>query len=433
MRILRLCEILIKLTLCLPFKGKYAIPRVVFFPLHLLFLPHFVFLKQSKRVKNILESLGVVFIKLGQSLSLKSFLLEKELLEALSHLQDAVRPSKLNIHAHLAGNAILQNKGFWVEVDPISSASVAQVYRGAILHQGTQQMIAIKVVKKNVEKDIERDFGIIFPLVKMAGMLLSPALQIVNVAKDIHASLQKEVNLINEAQNITVVKRNIAVDANVTVPQVFSEYCNKTTLVMTFLDGISLRSVIHGKCNINRKTVARNVVMAYLNQVYRDGIFHADMHSGNILANQDASISLLDFGIIASISKQDRRAVATMIYAFLHSNHELVISVQLEAGYITNEIFFNNEYRFAMMKLAEGFGQTFEMSAFTKDLFLIMHRFNVFVPKHLLLLNKTIMYVEDVTKQLDKNFRPFDVISPWIKKWYYKERILMFAERIFKI
>ncbi len=430
--LLRLCEIALKLTLCLPFKGKYIPIRVFLFPLHFLFLPHYVFIKHYSRMKCLLESLGVVFIKLGQSLSLKSFLFEKQFLEVLSHLQDSVKSScTVDINKHLCNNSIVANKGFFVEEKPISTASVAHVYRGKVFHNGLKQTIAIKVVKNGVQKQIERDFAILLPIVKLASRFLSPAFQIIEVTRDIHAGLLKEINLNNEMQNLMVIKRNIIFDDAVKIPQVFLEYSNKTTLVMEFIDGISIRKLIHGECTgVNRKTVARNIVETYLNQVYRDGIFHADMHSGNIFAKSDGAIALLDFGIVSSIEKKDRRAVATIIYAFLHNKHELALKVQLEAGYITHEVFFNQEYRNAMQKLMHIFQKNFKMSLFSKDLFLIMNRFNVFVPKHLLLLNKTIMYVEDITTQLDSTFNPFTIMLPWIKKWYYKERVLMFFEKI---
>ncbi|MDA0617664.1 MAG: AarF/UbiB family protein, partial [Proteobacteria bacterium] len=319
MMFFRLLEITLKLTLCLPFKGKYIIIRIIFLPLHILFLPHYVFMVHYKRMKCLLESLGTVFIKLGQSLSLKSFLFEKPLLEVLSHLQDSVQTlSTVDIKKHLAGNHISENLGFLVEEKPISTASVAHVYKGKMFHRGTEQIIAIKVIKNGIRKQIEKDFTIVYPLVKLASKFLSPALQIVEVAKDIHTSLLQEVNLNNEAQNLMAIKRNVVFDATVKVPQVFLEYSNETTLVMEFIDGVSVRKIIHGEyVGMNRKTIARNIVETYLNQVYRDGTFHADMHSGNILVMNDCTIALLDFGIVSSITKKDRRAVATMIYAFL--------------------------------------------------------------------------------------------------------------------
>ncbi len=389
------------------------------------------FLQYHRRLQVVMESLGVVFIKLGQSLSLKSFLFSKETLKALSYLQENVTPVKIDVSQYLKkyNPKLYEYKAFSVNPIPVASASVAQVYKGKL----NDQDIAIKIVKPNIKQYIEKDFAVVFFLVKIANLFCSPALQIVDVCKDIYTNILNEINLINEANNLQEIKRNIIFDTGTYTPSVFFEYCNQNVMVMSYINGTSLRNVIHGTHSYNRKVIAENIIKAYLCQVYRDGLFHADMHAGNIFVNKNNSITLLDFGLVSRISLKDRRSVATMIYAFLHNNHELVLKTQLEAGYILERVFFNEQYRLSMQKLSLNFQGNFEMSLFTKELFSIMNRFNVFVPKHLLMLNKTIMYIEDITKQLDPNFQPFKVILPWIKKWYQKEQIIIFTEKIFKL
>ena len=426
----RLFTVIFKLTVCLSFK-RYFIVRLIFLPIHITLYPHLFFLQYHRRLQIIMESLGIVFIKIGQSLSLKSFLFSKETLKALSYLQENVKPVKIDVNQYLTkyNPKLYEFKGFSVNPIPIASASVAQVYKGKL----NDQDIAIKIVKPNIKQYIEKDFAVVFFLVKIANLFCSPALQIVDVANDIHTNILNEINLTNEVENLQEVKRNIIFDTGTYTPSVFFEYCNQNVMVMSYINGTSLRNVIHGTHSYNTKVIAENIIKAYLCQVYRDGLFHADMHAGNIFVNKNNSITLLDFGLVSRISLKDRRAVATMIYAFLHNNYELVLKTQLEAGYILEKIFFNEQYRLAMQKLSLNFQGNFEMSLFTRELFSIMNKFNVFVPKHLLMLNKTIMYVEDVTKQLDPNFQPFKIILPWIKKWYCKEQITICAEKLFKL
>jgi predicted unusual protein kinase regulating ubiquinone biosynthesis (AarF/ABC1/UbiB family) len=134
---------------------------------------------------------------------------------------------------------------------------------------------------------------------------------------------------------------------------------------------------------------------------------------------------LLDFGLISKIEKIDRTAVATMIYAFSNQDVDLILQTQLNAGYISQSIFTNYSYRIAMQKLSQNFVEHggFNMSDFSRELFVIMEKFQVLVPKKLLLLNKTMIYIEDISKQLDPALNPISIINPWLASWYRKEKI----------
>lgn len=427
MILIRFIEIVLKLSVCLSFK-KYPIVRALILPLHLIFIPHLLVKKYHKRMVLALESLDGVFIKLGQSLSLKSFIFSKETVKALSYLQDSTPPEQIDIREYLKKNnpKLLNCVNFTIENTPIASASIAQVYKGTL----NQIDVAIKVVKTNVKKQTEIDFRIIFFLVRIINVFCPPAIQIIDVVGEIYRNILSEINLQNEVKNLKLIKRNIIGDSNIHIPHIFDDFSNEFVIVMSYANGIPLRNVIHNDGVFNKKIIAQNIINTYLNQVYRDGAFHADMHAGNIFVNADNSITLIDFGTISVISREDRRAVATMIYGFLHNKSNLVLSAQLKAKYISDDVYFNNEYRNGIQKLTHNFQNKFEMSTFTQELFMLMNNFNVFVPKHLLLLNKTILYVEDVVKQLDSTFQPFNIINPWIKKWYYKEMLYIFAEKI---
>lgn len=429
MILIRAIEIFLKLTLCLSFKRFFWV-RLVLFPLHLVFVPVLVFVPYHKRMRLCLQSLGVVFVKLGQSLSLKSFLFSRETLMAFSYLQDEVPPMKKGLFDVLKVQNVelLEIKSIKIEEKPIASASVAQVHVGFL----GKKKVAVKIVRIGIKEQIEKDFKVVFIMLGVVSKFISPAFQIVDVAKDIHCHLMKEIDLENERYNLQKMKGSLVSDAKMQVPSCFVEFSNSNVLVMDFIEGISLRRVIYDRTlKVNRSTVAVNVVQTYLNQVYRDGVFHADMHAGNVFVKENGDIALVDFGLVCEISLKDRRAVATMIYAFLRQNYELVLKTQLRAGYIDERVYYDYGYRCAMKKLTRGFAGKFDMSVFTQELFKAMHDYNVFVPKHLLMLNKTILYVEDVTKQLEPFFEPFRVMSPWIGSWYKKQRVLMFLEGVY--
>ena len=429
MKILRFFEIALKLVLCLPF-GRFPITRTAFLPFHLVFFPHLLLKSYNTRLAFILESLGGIFIKLGQSLALKSFLFEKSTLKTLAYLQDQLPPINLDVTKHLQeiNPNLLAQLDFEICKKPIASASIAQVYRARL----NGHDVVLKIVKPQIQRKIERDFAIILLIGRVINRFCSPALQLVEVLESIHDGILMELDLENEAKNLRDMKRSLALETAVHLPRVFGEFSNKNCLVLSFCEGISLKELIHSGAKINKNTVAKNILEAYLKQVYENGIFHADMHAGNILVKNDGTISLIDFGLIAKISEKDRKAVATLIFAFLKNDANLAMKTQLEAGYIPQSVFYNYEYRLEMQKIAESFSTNFNMSNFANDLFKIMHKFNVFVPKHLLLLNKTILYVEDIVQQLAPSFKAFDIIEPWIKKWYFREQVRTIAQKFAK-
>jgi predicted unusual protein kinase regulating ubiquinone biosynthesis (AarF/ABC1/UbiB family) len=121
-----------------------------------------------------------------------------------------------------------------------------------------------------------------------------------------------------------------------------------------------------------------------------------------------------------------------MIYAFASQNIDLVLKTQLKAGYISHDVFLNYSYRISMQKLAGSFVNStgFQMSDFSRELFIVMEKFNVLVPKKLLLLNKTMIYIEDISKQLDPSLNPLSIINPWIGRWYKRERVKNFFTNI---
>lgn len=433
MNIVRLLVVTVKVTMCFPMRGKYLILRIPLLPLHILCYPHVVFRKDGHRIKSVLESLGVVFIKLGQSLSLKSFLFDKETLAILSYLQDNTKPIDLDIKKYIAAAnpKLARNSSFAIEEKPIACASVAQVYAGYI----DGKKIAVKILKPEAKKQIHDDFKIIILTGKIVSKFCSPILQINEVIQNVYENIITETDFSIEAQNLQIIYRNVILDEGIKIPKVFSEYSNSEVLVMSYEEGVSVKSVINGKTGYNRRKIAENVIYLYLKQVYRDGVFHADMHAGNILVREDLSLVLLDFGLICKIENIDRRAVATMIYAFTNRNVELILETQLNAGYISREVFMNYSYRQAMERLAlnfSGHGE-FKMSDFTRELFLSMEKFHITVPKKLLLLNKTMIYIEDISRQLDSSLNPFSIINPWIKNWYRRERIGIMARRFLEI
>ena len=418
----RLAVIIIKSVLCLPRTGKLWILHILFFPLHLIFCHKILFKSYNIRLKKSLEELGIVFIKLGQSLSLKSFFFTQETLKTLSYLQDNVTPSKLEINKYLHKHQpnLFQNKTFKINTTPIACASVAQVYSGFL----DGKKIAIKVLKPNAHKQIHRDFAIIKFLGKIVSKFVSPVLQVNDVINNVYENILVEANFIMEAKNLKKIRENIIFDS-ICVPKVYENYSCNCVLVMSFEEGISLKKIIHGNYGYNKRKIAENVIETYLNQVYRDGFFHADMHSGNILVKEDLSLVLLDFGLISKIENSDRIAVATMIYAFSKQNIDLILETQLNAGYICQDVFTNYAYRVAMQKLALNFlsHSGFKMSDFSRELFLVMEKFQVLIPKKLLLLNKTMIYIEDICHQLDPSLNPLSIINPWISNWYKKQKI----------
>jgi ubiquinone biosynthesis protein len=390
----------------------------------------------SKRLVKAIELCGPVFIKLGQSISLKPYLFSKETIEACSNLQDKVSPSKINLKKELGefyDDFVFQNK------KSIASGSIACVFEGFLQ---TGERVAIKILRSNAQRLIKADlfllknFSYILEFIKFFKRLKLRA-----VVKNIEESLLSEIDFRNEAENLMKIKANmVKIYPKAKTPRIFNKYTKYNLLVTEFVEGIALSNVKEiTKAHLDINLICKNLIEIYLQQVYEDGFFHADFHPGNLFVTKKCDIVMIDFGIVSSISYIDRVCLAKILNGFLLKDYERVYKAHLEAGYIKEEI-NKDEFKQDLYNIGEAFIHSgssvhFSISSILMELFRIMEKYKIEIKEDLLLLYKTIFFVEAVVMKLNPNYNIWHTIKPWMEGWKNRHlgleaRIIDFAKKI---
>jgi ubiquinone biosynthesis protein len=405
-------------TFVLAFFRTLYIPLVL---ITLLVIP-FPFKKSYKtRLKKAFESCGPVFIKFGQSISLKPYLFSKETISACSSLQDNVSPSKINLKKALGE---FYDDFIILDKTPFASGSIASVFK-AQLKSGED--VAIKVLKKSAISIIKADLM----LLKNASYMLEfipffKKLKLRAVIYNIEATLLAEIDFTNEAQNLFKIKLNsLKIYPIAKIPRVFGKYTSNNILVTEFVKGLPLSHPEEiKKRNININRVCNNLITIYLEQVYEDGFFHADFHPGNLFTNERGEITLIDFGIVSSISYQERLCLAKILNGFLLKDYKKVFDAHVEGGYIKDNT-NREEFEKDLKKIGETFihneaFRQFSISSILIELFRIMEKYNINIKENLLLLYKTIFFVEAVVAKLNPEYNIWHTIKPWMHNWKNK-------------
>ena len=412
-------------TLFLACFRAFYIPFILF---TFLLLPLPFKKSYKKRLTKAFELCGPVFIKFGQSSSLKPYIFSKETIEACSMLQDKVSFTKINLKEELKD---FYNDFTFDDTKPIASGSIASVFKAYLK---TGECVAIKILKKSATPIIKADLL----LLKNTSSILEyipilKRLKLRAIINNIEQTLLSEINFINEEENLFKIKINsIKIHPIAKTPKVYSKYTRSNILVTEFIYGIPLSNSNHLKdAKIDLNLVCKNLVKIYLEQVYEDGFFHADFHPGNLFTNKRGEITMIDFGIVSSISYEERICLAKILNGFLLKDYKKVFNAHVEGGYIKstiNEEEFEKDLKIIGEKFIHANGvKQFSISNILMELFRIMEKYDIEVKENLLLLYKTIFFVEAVVMKLNSEFDIWDVIKPWMYNW--KDKNLSFANQ----
>ena len=292
------------------------------------------------RLRLALEALGPIFVKFGQVLSTRRDLLPTDIADELAKLQDQVPPfaSELAVAEIESSLGLPLDKVFAkFEKQPMASASVAQVHV-ATLKDGTE--VAVKVLRPGVEQAIARDMMLLQTAAGLVerlwedGRRLKPR----EVVAEFARHLEDELDLVREAANASLLRRNFLNSPLLAVPAVHWDYCTRRVMVMERMHGtpISQVNVLRQK-GVDIPRLARAGVEIFFTQVFRDGFFHADMHPGNILVADDGKYVALDFGIMGSLSETDKNYLAQNFLAFFNRDYRRVALAHLDAGWVPAE------------------------------------------------------------------------------------------------
>lgn len=387
----------------------------------------------AERLRLGLQSLGPIYIKLGQMLSTRRDLLPPEYAEQLAHLQDNVPPfcgkQATKVIEKALGSPI--EKLFTdFEVSALASASIAQVHTATLREDGRE--VVIKVIRPNIEKTIQADLQLMRWIAQLMQRFLKEAdrLRPVEVIQEYEKTIIDELDLMREGANTIQLRRNFLNSKLLYVPEIYPDYCTKDVLVMERIYGIPVSDIAALEAQgTNLKLLAERGVEAFFTQVFRDSFFHADMHPGNVFVSyqhpEDPLWIGIDCGIVGTLNKEDKRYLAENFLAFFNRDYRQVAQLHVDSGWVPADTPVE-EFEFAIRAVCEPiFEKPLSEISFAQvliNLFNTARRYNMKVQPQLVLLQKTLLYIEGLGRQLYPQLDLWDTAKPFLENWI-KEQI----------
>ena len=378
---------------------------------------------RAVRLRRALEKLGPIFVKFGQVLSTRRDLLPADIADQLAGLQDRVPPfSSELVMATLERAYGRPASEVFREFDreAVASASVAQVHL-AVLHDGHDA--AVKVLRPGIKPVIERDIALLRTAAGMVETLFAEGRRLKprEVVAEFEKTIHDELDLIREASNASQLRRNFLGSPLLIVPEVYWDYCHPEVMVMERMQGLPISQVAAiRRQGTDIPTLARHGVEIFFTQVFRDGFFHADMHPGNIMVAPDGRYIALDFGIMGSLNDADKSYLAQNFIAFFRRDYKRVAEAHVEAGWVPKGTRID-EFESAIRAVCEPiFDRSLKDISFGKvllRLFQTSRRFNMEVQPQLVLLQKTLLNVEGLGRDLDPDLDLWKTAKPFLETW----------------
>jgi len=382
---------------------------------------------RGERLRMGLEELGPIFVKFGQVLSTRRDLIPGDVVEELAKLQDRVPPfdSELAIaQIRRALGAHPDQLFATFERNPVASASIAQVHF-ATLKDGKQ--VAVKVLRPGMKKSIDEDVALMHIAAEWIGRIWadSKRLKPKEVVAEFDKYLHDELDLMREAANASQLRRNFANSDLLLVPEMYWDYCSSSVIVMERMHGIPVSQIDRLEAaGVDLKKLSSDGVEIFFTQVFRDGFFHADMHPGNILVSIDpASFGryiALDFGIVGTLNDFDKDYLSQNFLAFFRRDYKRVAEAHIESGWAPKETRVD-ELESAVRATCEPiFDRPLKDISFGQvllRLFQTSRRFNVEVQPQLVLLQKTLLNIEGLGRQLDPDPDLWKTAKPYLENW----------------
>jgi ubiquinone biosynthesis protein len=381
----------------------------------------------GQRLREALEQLGPIFVKFGQVLSTRRDLLPDDVADELARLQDKVPPFPAAVSRRLIESALrqpIEAVFATFDAEPVASASIAQVHF-ATLMDGRE--VAVKVLRPGMLDIIDDDLALLRTIARwierwsVDGKRLKPR----EVVAEFDKYLHDELDLVREAANGAQLRRNMEGLGLLMVPEMMWDHCTQTVIVMERMKGvpISQRARLE-QAGVDIPKLARDGVTIFFTQVFRDGFFHADMHPGNIQVSVDpASFGryiALDFGIVGTLTEVDKEYLAQNFIAFFRRDYKRVAELHLESGWVPPGTRVD-ELEGAIRAVCEPHFdrplKDISLGQVLMRLFQTSRRFNVEIQPQLVLLQKTLLNVEGLGRQLDPNLDLWSTAKPFLERW----------------
>ncbi|MGB7932820.1 MAG: ubiquinone biosynthesis regulatory protein kinase UbiB [Gammaproteobacteria bacterium] len=376
---------------------------------------------RAVRIRKALEDLGPIYVKFGQILSTRRDLLPDDIAEELARLQDRVPPfpgvrAKAMIEAaqgQPVGEVFLA-----FDETPLASASIAQVH-AARLHDGTD--VVVKVLRPNIRQYIRRDVSLLRTIAGMAEHYWkeSRRLRPCEVITEFEKTLYDELDLLREAANASQLRRNFKDSDMLYVPEIHWAYCRPNVMVMERISGISVTNIGALRASgIDLKALAERGVELFFTQVFRHNFFHADMHPGNIFVSPAGRYMAVDFGIMGTLNPLDQRYLAENFLAFFRRDYRRVAELHVESEWVpsgTRVDEFESAIRTVCEPIFEKPLKEISFGNVLLRLFQTARRFNMEIQPQLVLLQKTLLNIEGLGRQMYPDLDLWQTAKPFLE------------------
>lgn len=384
-------------------------------------------LTRGERLRLAIEDLGPIFVKAGQILSTRVDLIPEDILIELAKLQDRVPPFSGTIAKKMIEQALrapISSVFAELDLNALASASIAQVH-AASLYDGTP--VVIKLLRPNIHQIIQKDLELLNLIARSVTRYWKEARQFKpnEIVSEIAHTLSDELDLMKEGANASQLKRNFKNSKTLYVPDIFWSYSNAKMLVMERIEGIPIHHVKALKeSGMNMKQLAEKGVEVFFTQVFRDSFFHADMHPGNVFVDphykDDPRFLVVDFGIMGSLTTKDQRYLAENMLAFFKRDYRRVAELHVASGWVPPDV-RTDQFEGAVRAVCEPiFERPLKEISFGQLLFRLFQaarRFEINIQPQLILLQKTLLSVEGVGRQLYPELDLWKIGGPFLERW----------------
>ena len=390
---------------------------------------------RGQRIREALEQLGPIFVKLGQVRSTRRDLLPLDIADELAKLQDRVPPFSSDIAVAAVERALGKPiDQIFVSFDrtPIASASIAQVHFAVLRDRnGLQREVAVKVLRPDMLSAIDKDLSLMRLMARLLERLSADGRRLKprEVVAEFDKYLHDELDLVREASSAAQLRRNMEGLNLVLIPEMLWDYCTTNVLVMERMHGVPISQVDRLRAaGVDISKLARDGVTLFFTQVFRDGFFHADMHPGNIQVSLDPQtfgryISL-DFGIVGTLTSVDKEYLAQNFVAFFRRDYKRVAELHIESGWVPAATRVD-ELEAAVRAVCEPYFdrplKEISLGLVLLRLFQTSRRFQVEIQPQLVLLQKTLLNVEGLGRQLDPELDLWATAKPFLEQWMLKQ------------
>ena len=386
---------------------------------------------RGQRLREALQKLGPIFVKFGQVLSTRRDLLPPDLADELAMLQDKVPPFDSNVAVAIIEKSFKKPLSeIFVSFDkvPVASASIAQVHFAQIKDRNGQlQDVAVKVLRPGMLKVIDRDLELMHTMASLLerfsseGKRLKPR----EVVGEFDTYLHDELDLVREAANAAQLRRNMQGLDLVLIPEIYWDFCHTEVMVMERMTGIPVSQIERLRQEgVDLSQLARDGITIFFTQVFRDGFFHGDMHPGNIQVSlkpqQFGRFISLDFGIVGTLTDFDKEYLAQNFSAFFRRDYKRIAELHVESGWVPADTRVA-ELEAAVRTVCEPYFdrplKEISLGMVLMRLFQISRRFQVEIQPQLVLLQKTLLNIEGLGRQLDPELDLWSTAKPFLEKW----------------